>query len=59
LYTTKFQFQEAREISAQAGQGGKSRRCPARGMTRDIFKSAWSLQTATMQPGNSGGALVD
>jgi hypothetical protein len=30
---------------------GKSRRCPARGMTRGIFKSAWSLQTATMQPG--------
>jgi hypothetical protein len=30
---------------------GKSRRCPARGMTRVIFKSAWSLQTATMQPG--------
>ena len=25
---------------------------PARGMTRAIFKSAWSLQTATMQPGN-------
>jgi hypothetical protein len=28
-------------------------------MTRAIFKSAWFLQTATMQPGNSGGALVD
>jgi S1-C subfamily serine protease len=28
-------------------------------MTRVISKSAWSLRTATMQPGNSGGALVD
>jgi hypothetical protein len=38
---------------------GKLRRCSARGMTRAIFKSAWSLQTATMQPGNSRGVLVD
>jgi serine protease Do len=29
---------------------GKSRRSPAREMTRAIFKSAWSLQTATKQP---------
>ena len=28
-------------------------------MMRGIFKSAWSLRTATMQPGNSGGALVE
>ena len=28
-------------------------------MTRGISKSAWSLRTATMQPGNSGGALPE
>ena len=28
-------------------------------MTRGISRLAWSLRTATMQPGNSGGALVD
>jgi S1-C subfamily serine protease len=28
-------------------------------MTRGISRSAWSLRTATKQPGNSGGALVD
>jgi len=28
-------------------------------MTRGISRSAWFLRTATIQPGNSGGALVD
>src|ERR1039457_1693967 len=40
-----------RWIISRGWPRGKSRRWPARGMTRDIFKSAWSLQTATMQPG--------
>ena len=33
---------------------GRSRRCPARGMTRGISRSALPVQ-----PGNSGGPLVD
>ncbi len=33
---------------------GKSRRCPARGMTRAYFQIS-----VPVQPGNSGGALVD
>jgi S1-C subfamily serine protease len=49
----------APKVLAHGGPRARSRRSPARETTRGISRSAWYLRTATMQPGNSGGALVD